>query len=136
MGRTKQKVTVNDFAAAVSEILQKCNEQVGYVTTEALIDTANEARRVLRSTAPKKKHKGGKYQRGFNWKLERYAGGGKVVHIWNAGQHASLAHLLENGHATRNGGFVDARPHFAPVNDAAQKLIIANFKKKWDGVQI
>lgn len=133
MGRTKQKVTVNDFAAAVSDILKKCNEQVGYVTTEALIDTANESRRVLRSIAPKNK---GKYQRGFKWKLERYSGGGKVVHVWNGGSHASLAHLLENGHATRNGGFVAGQPHFEPVNTSAQKLILANFKKKWDKVQI
>ena len=36
----------------------------------------------------------------------------------------ALAHLLENGHAKRNGGRTAARVHIAPVNDWAQDEVM------------
>lgn len=36
-----------------------------------------------------------------------------IVH--NNGKEKSLSHLLENGHATKNGGFVAPREHIRPA---------------------
>lgn len=36
-----------------------------------------------------------------------------IVH--NAGKEKSLTHLLENGHATKNGGFVAPKEHIRPA---------------------
>ncbi len=39
----------------------------------------------------------------------------EVAIVHNNGKEKSLSHLLENGHATKNGGFVAPREHIRPA---------------------
>ena len=44
-------------------------------------------------------------------------------------RHYQLAHLLEHGHALRNGGSSRAFKHIAPIDEKAEERFIAEVKK-------
>lgn len=70
--------------------------------------------------------KGEKYQKGWKVQINQSRTGASAT-IYN--QRPGLPHLLEHGHAKRNGGRVEGRPHIAPVEteliEKYQKEIVA-----------
>ena len=48
--------------------------------------------------------------------------------VWNE-KHYQLTHLLEKGHALRDGGRSAAFPHIAPVEQKCEDELIRNIKK-------
>ena len=60
-----------------------------------------------------------------DWKLEQ---DGFDFVVYNK-SHYQLTHLLENGHASRGGGFVSGRPHIKPAQDKAEKKAIEEITK-------
>ncbi|SDC06150.1 HK97 gp10 family phage protein [Shouchella lonarensis] len=96
---------LKDYTTEVEKGLENASEQI-----------AKETVTRLRSTSPKRH---GKYEKG--WRLKKLSKG-YVVH--NA-TRAGLAHLLEFGHATRNGRRTAAQPHIKPVEEQA----ISEFEK-------
>ena len=73
---------------------------------------ADKAVQTLKTTSPKKT---GKYAKG--WTVSDIKGK-KVVHNKTDYQ---LTHLLEYGHAKRNGGRVAGKPHIRPVEEEVIK---------------
>ena len=69
-----------------------------------------EAVKTLKSTSPSET---GSYKKG--WRVKQ-VGTAKVVH--NATDY-QLTHLLEHGHAKKNGGRVAPRVHIKPVEEKA-----------------
>lgn len=104
------------------EIMRCLNEYTEEVT-DALEDTkkelANEAVKTLRQTSPKRR---GKYQKGWT-KTKR--GTKYVVH----NRVYQLPHLLEKGHAKRNGGRVGAIVHIKPVEDRIAREAPERFRR-------
>lgn len=49
-----------------------------------------------------------------------------IVH--NAGKEKSITHLLENGHATKNGGFVAPREHIRPAYLKNKEIFLNDMK--------
>ena len=64
----------------------------------------------------------GRYSKGWTSTLEKTRLGATAI-IYN--KTPGLPHLLENGHATRNGGRVKGREHIAPV----EEQIVEEFTK-------
>ncbi|WP_159446368.1 HK97 gp10 family phage protein [Acetoanaerobium noterae] len=101
-------------------------ETVGYyvegIVETASLETAKETVKKLKASSPKNN---GKYAKAWTF-TPRNNGLSKsyVVHV--KAPHYRLTHLLEYGHATRNGGRVPARPHIA----TAEKEAIEEFTKK------
>lgn len=72
----------------------------------------------------------GKYRKGFYNKGER---GWRKFTFTLANKRYRLTHLLEHGHATRDGGRTKAHPHWKPTQEAIKKKYVAEVKKRLGG---
>ena len=107
-----------EIAKALSEYSAEIEDKIDLIAE----DVVNEAVTELKTTSPKRH---GKYAR--NWRFKKNAKGSYV--IYNADPTYRLTHLLENGHALRNGGRSQAFPHIKPVEEKVKE----NFEKRIKG---
>lgn len=124
------KVNASDFAYEVNKILGEYQRGLYTQLEPTMRKTANETRKVLRSTSPKRT---GKYGRGWEYELKVNSrlGGGSIT-LYDA-RHG-LTHLLEKGHVTRNGmdrsyPATPAHPHIAAAQEQAEKQFLENLQK-------
>ena len=105
-----------DFAAKIQKILTDYENQV-VKDTGALVKKLGQQGAKEVKSASGQFGGTGKYAQGWTSQYEETRLS-KSATIYN--KTAGLPHLLENGHALRNGGRVAGRTHIAPVE---QKLI-------------
>ena len=103
---------------ALQDFLENYAEDIEEDVKDATNTIVKEAKAELVQTSPKsgvardtKYYKGWALKNGTKNKNYRYT---RV--IWNKTNY-QLTHLLEFGHATRNGGRTSAIPHIRPVED-------------------
>ena len=113
-----RKVTIETFPSEIQKILQKYGEDVDTNLSQIIDETAQKAATTLRNTSPvnSKGKKSGAYARG--WAVDK-SGGHRITHVATLYNRTApgLAHLLEHGHALRQGGRSPAIPHIAPVEE-------------------
>lgn len=107
-------VEIGDFAGELMKCLEEYTEDVTKGITKAVAQTTKETVKELKSTAPKKT---GDYAKDFAQK-KGDKDSEKVVYNRN---HYQLTHLLEHGHAKRNGGRTKPIVHIEPVEQKAIK---------------
>ena len=105
-------IKVTGLANEIAKALQTYSEEVVEGLELAKEKAAKNAVKKLKRRSPKKT---GEYARG--WRA-RKVGSAWVVH--NATNY-QLTHLLEHGHAKRNGGRVEGIPHIGPTEKEAIK---------------
>lgn len=110
------KIVAAELSKVVNEALRKYGDECRDIVEDTAKEVANGTRNRLRNTSPKRP-KGGKYAKG--WQVtEEPSRLGKTYVVHN--KKPGLPHLLENGHAKRNGtGWVNGKPHIAPAERAA-----------------
>ena len=107
-----------ELQEVLQDFLENYAEDIEEDVKEATNTIVKDAKRELVQTSPKsgvardtKYYKGWALKNGTKNKKNRYT---RV--IWNKTNY-QLTHLLEFGHATRNGGRTSAIPHIRPVED-------------------
>lgn len=116
-----------NLAGEIQKILDEYGDEASVALAEAIEETAKEAQTQLRSkNMGRKLWK--KYPKG--WSVQIKAGSLDVEGIVYNKDHYRLTHLLEFGHATRNGGRTKAFPHIAEVNAFAQKDVLERLREK------
>ncbi|MCH4007854.1 MAG: HK97 gp10 family phage protein [Eubacterium sp.] len=123
-----KKVSVDQLENAIMKELDEYASLASDELKDAVKKTAKDVRTDIRDSAPIRT---GKYKK--SWSVKRVSESANsinlVVHSRNRYQ---IAHLLEHGHAKRNGGRVAARPHIAPAeqrgNEELEKLIKQKLK--------
>ena len=121
-----------DIKAGVNNILKEFKDEAMDALNESIEETSKESVKKLKATSPKNK---GKYARG--WRADiRWARLGTSATIYNVNYR--LPHLLEHGHATRNGNgrvYPDtpAHPHIAKVEEGIGEEILKKLEKKVRG---
>lgn len=108
----------NDLSGEIMKCLQEYTEEVVEALEKTEKELADEAVRTLKQTSPKKS---GKYARSWT---QTKQGKKRIVH----NRRYQLTHLLEKGHAKRNGGRVAARVHIAPVEQRISKEAVERLK--------
>lgn len=105
-----------DFREVVQKYLEEQRYEVIEAMSEAIDEVAKESVKKLKAESPKGAT--GKYARGWTYTIEKgRLSHGSVVH-GKSGTY-QLAHLLEFGHAKRNGGRTAAIPHIKNVEEWA-----------------
>lgn len=108
-----------DLSAEIMKCLQEYTDEVVEALEKTTKELADEAVGTLKQTSPKKS---GKYAKSWT---QTKQGGKRIVH----NRRYQLPHLLEKGHAKRNGGRVAARVHIAPVEQRISKEAVERFKE-------
>lgn len=112
-----------DLRGVVDDILNDYTDEVAEAVESSVEKTADEVVSML---------KGGsfgfndrKYSKGWTKKIVKHRLYSEAI-VYNK-PHYRLTHLLEFGHAKRNGGRTRAFPHIAPVNDEVPDIFADEF---------
>lgn len=121
------EIPISKLADTVVNELTAYSKDVAKIADECVEDVANQCVEKLKSTSPRKT---GKYADA--WKAETVfnKSGNKRVVVRNK-KYYYLTHLLEYGHALKNGkGRAKAIPHIKPVENFAQKELQKQIEEK------
>ena len=122
MGRN---IRIDQLADAVNERLEEYNQLSAGVVKKAVRNAGNSVKKDIGANAPKRT---GKYAKSWRVKSTRETSTELQVTVYSPTRYM-LAHLLEHGHALRNGGRVRAIPHIAPAEETAEKQMMADIEK-------
>ena len=109
-------VTPETFAQALKNYLEIYVEDIGEDVEELSNEIGKEARDDLKKESQGMFKGTGKYAKGWTVSKERKKSNYYSVKVWTKTDY-QLTHLLEFGHATRNGGRTRAFPHIRPVEE-------------------
>ena len=111
---------MDSLAIAITKELSEYTEEVQKEVEEIAKDVAEKSATKLVENSPDRT---GGYKKG--WDVREVKGGYEVYNK----TVPYLTHLLEKGHAKRNGGRTEPIPHIAPVEEEA----ISEFEKRVEG---
>lgn len=115
------------FADEIEKILEEYGDEAVEALNESIEKTAKESRKQIREFN-QGRTTWEEYPEG--WAIEVTKGRLETsATVYNKSK-PGLTHLLEFGHALRNGGRTAAFPHIAEVNDFAQKEVLKRLEEK------
>lgn len=116
------RVRIDGLADAVAEAIQEYADAASEDIKKAASQAADSCVKELRSTSPKQT---GDYRKGWK-KKKAFENATSVRYTVHNATDYQLTHLLEKGHAKRNGGRVAAIPHI----ETAEQNAISEFERK------
>lgn len=128
MAETTPDKLSQDLQKIVSDYLNKSVDRVDVVLKQVGNKGRNAVRREARSQIVPSRRK---YANGWQYKMVGNRWASEVI-IY-AGKQPGMTHLLEHGHALRNGGRsvgkTKARPHILPVQEQIEREIIGDIMR-------
>ena len=118
---SKLRITSDDLPETVHSILRDYSDDIASALSDAVMITAKETLRILKSKSPRRT---GDYGKG--WRIQRIKGGyfDRIVKaVIHNKTHYRLAHLLEYGHQKATGGRVEGKPHIKIAEQEAIQLL-------------
>lgn len=123
-------IKADDIQKAVMNYLQNYKEDIDEDVIEAVDEITKQARDELKQNSPRGKgSRTNPYYKGWAIKLSKRKTGVYHKVIWNKTNY-QLTHLLEFGHATRNGGRTKAIPHIRPIEEKYNVEFTETLKKR------
>ena len=110
-----RNVSIEEMADALMKDLQEYADTAAMDVKTAVRKSANTVKRQIGENAPVGKT--GRYAKSWRVKTTE-ENSQKLVQTVHSPKRYMLAHLLEKGHAKRNGGRTRAIPHIAPAEQA------------------
>ena len=122
------KVKVDELSAAIEKELTLYADDVADSVKTSVRDVTKTTRKEISENAPRGRT--GKYAK--SWRMKKLAETGSSVSyvVYATKDGYRLAHLLEFGHAKRNGGRTQAFPHIKPAEERAAREIEAMTKAR------
>ena len=113
------RVRIDQMAHVIMEGLQEYADLATDDMKAAVKKAGDEAKKDVQAGAPVKS---GKYKKSWTVKTTKENSNSLEVTVHSRNRY-QLAHLLEFGHAKRNGGRTRAFPHIAPAEQRAAELL-------------
>lgn len=107
------KISVDRLADAVNDALEEYSKLADETMRKAVTDAGKTVRNSIKEGAPVKS---GKYAKSWSVKNTKMNSHVLEVTVYSKNRY-QLAHLLEHGHAKRNGGRTRAQVHIAPAEE-------------------
>lgn len=118
--------SIDDMADEIMKGLMEYSELADSAMKIAVRKTATSVKKEISANAPVKS---GRYKKSWTAKKTK-----ENSHILEMTVHSKdryqLAHLLEKGHAKRNGGRVAGKPHIAPAEENGVDMLESLIKKE------
>lgn len=118
------RIKPEQLSDAIEKELDDEARDITGMVKKAVTGTADAAVKELKATSPKRT---GRYAKSWRKKVVRESPSGIGIVVY-AG-HYQLTHLLEYGHAKRNGGRTKAIPHIKPVEEKACRNLESDIKR-------
>ena len=122
-------ISIDDMAEAIEKELMEYRELAADELKTAVKKAGRTAKSDIGKTAPERT---GAYAKSWRMKVTEESSVGIGVTVYSP-SHYMLAHLLENGHAKRNGGRVAGERHIAPAEEHAREQLIGDIEKALKG---
>ena len=107
------KISVDRLADAVNDALEEYSKLADETMRKAVTDAGKTVRNSIKEEAPVKS---GKYAKSWSVKYTKMNSHVLEVTVYSRNRY-QLAHLLEHGHAKRNGGRTRAQVHIAQAEE-------------------
>jgi len=118
------RVTLESLPDAIEQVLNEYEDRTVRATHEIVQKVAKDGAKAINSSAAGvvggRKYKSSWTSKSMNTRL----GAEAVIYSKMPG----LPHLLEHGHAKRNGGRTESKVHIAPVADEISTSLIREFE--------
>ena len=121
----EKKIQIDELAEAVNEQLEEYSKLSAEVVKTAVTKAGNSVKKDIGANAPRQT---GKYAKSWRTKKTKETSTELEVTVYSPTRYM-LAHLLEHGHAKRNGGRVRAIPHIAPAEEAAEEELLRDIER-------
>lgn len=108
-----QTIPVGSLAAEIMKQLDDYSELTTEGMKKAVNDAGKTVKKEIQANAPVKS---GKYAK--SWTVKKTSESSTTLEVTvHSKNKYQMAHLLEHGHAKRNGGRTSAKPHIAPAEE-------------------
>lgn len=123
-----EEIKVTEIEKVIMDALEEYADKAEDVIGSTLPLVGRETVDDLKVTSPKRT---GHYASSWTYGMKQSRGSKKnnKLIVYNK-KYYRLVHLLEKGHASRNGGRVEAIVHVKPAQDKAEKKAIERIKDK------
>ena len=111
---------IDQMAHVIMEGLQEYADLAAEDMKAAVKKAGNSAKKDIEANAPEKT---GAYKKSWAVKTVRENDNAMEVVVYSRNRY-QLAHLLEFGHALRQGGRTRAFPHIAPAEERAAEMLV------------
>lgn len=118
--------SIDDMAEEIMKGLTEYAELADSAMKKAVRKTAKTVKEEISANAPKRT---GRYAK--SWATKKTKENSHTLEMTvHSKDRYQIAHLLEHGHAKRNGGRVAARPHIEPAEQHGEELLESLIKKE------
>ena len=115
----RRMTSIDDMASEVMKGLNEYAELADVSVKKAVRKTATAVKNEISANAPKKS---GRYKK--SWTARKTKENSHTLEMTvHSKDRYQIAHLLEHGHAKRNGGRVAAIPHIAPAEEHGEEML-------------
>ena len=122
-------VKVDELAKAIEEGLNEYGQLTAEAVKQGVKNAGNVVKKNISENAPKRT---GEYAKSWTVTKTKETANGMSVVVRSRNKY-QIAHLLENGHAKRNGGRVSAIPHIAPAAQKGEEELVKFIEKEVKG---